>query len=441
MMGEGERIRHALQMNGAGRTGRWSGKGFQPHNMGRPQLNIRDLDGRMRLVPIKAKYIDEVIIPGIYSHEALRCPEVYGAPNEAAMLALRHCIVAAPGNELLVADWSNIESRVLAWIADEEWKLGAYRAVDAGTGVDLYKQLWHSFFGIPIEAIDDVMRQGGKVSELAFGYHGAVGALVTMAASYQMDLEPLAKLILPRATPEQLHKASKAWRRAFLLGEDYELSPGVFKACDVLKQSYRASNARIDQLARDVDNCIKDAIREPGRSFQIARCQVIATLPFLILELPSGRRLLYAQPKLEQELDEDPESKQPIRREFVTYSTARGKGWRRERAWSGLWLENIDQAISNDILRAALVRIDRATREACGSYIETLRYDQRTAISLHVHDEIVLDLPVGAYELRDMMSLMVAPEPWMRGLPLSCEGWRGPRYGKRSGKSLRELAC
>lgn len=437
-----ERMRHTMQYSGAGRTGRQSHKGFQPGNMARPQLTTRSLKtGRLELVPVEAAYIDKIVMPGIVSKEALNNDLIYGGPNEAASMCLRHAIKAAIGNELLAGDWSNIESRVLAWIADEHWKLEAYRAVDRGEGVDLYKLLFNQFFGVPLDEINDTERQSGKVSELAFGFGGGVGALVTMAAGYQMDLAPLAALVLPRATPEQRQKAYKAWRRAFLTCEDYELDPKVYQACDILKQTYRASNAAIDQLKRDVDDAVRTAVQEPGRSFNVAKCTIFATESCLIIQLPSGRRLNYWNPELHHEEVRDPDTDKPIHRNYITYRTARGKGWKLEKAWAGLFVENIVQAIANDVLRWASLRVDRDTWTvpAVAAYLRTLPPEEQTACVLNVHDELVLELPKGLYSLRRMLSIMVQELSWAPGLPLAAEGWVNPVYGKRKGKSLQKL--
>jgi DNA polymerase len=434
-----------VQFNGAGRSGRFSHRLFQPGNMSRPVLTVRKEfgpdAGKVKLEPVKAKYIDEVIMPGIRSKDALQFKEVYGGPNEAAALALRHVIKAAIGNELVVADWSNIESRVLAWIADETWKLEAYRARDRGEGEDLYRLLFSSFFGVDPKAVNDTERQSGKVSELAFGFGGGVGALVTMAAGYQMDLDPIADIVLPRATPDQMHRAHKAWRRAFLLNEDYGLDSKVFKACDILKQTYREANAKIDQLKHDVDKAVKAAIREPGRWFHLGRCTIWCDSAWLIIQLPSGRRLLYSQPKIETEIDVDPDTLKPIHREFISYSTARHKSWIRERAWSGLFIENIVQAIANDVLRAGLLALhkDTFTVPAVRDFLMSLPPDERTAISLHVHDEAILDVPKGSYPLIRMLRLLGQSPRWGEGLPLVAEGWVGPVYGKREGKNLNQL--
>jgi DNA polymerase len=385
--------------------------------------------------PVKADFIIETIVPGIKTGKALNNEIVYGGANEAAANALRCAIVAAPGNELVVADWSNIESRVLAWIAEETWKLDAYRALDKGTGDDLYKLLFSQFFGKAISEVDDQERQSGKVSELAFGFGGGVGALVTMAAVYEMDLDSLAEHVLASATKERLAKARRAWKRAFLGGDDFDLAPRTYMACDVLKQAYRASNEAINKLRHSLNDATLGALRQPGTFYDVGKCRVWSTSSFLIIQLPSGRRLLYAKPRLEQEQIIDPETQETKTYEYITYLTARGKGWTRERAWSGLFIENIVQAIANDVLRTALrlVHADALSVPAVRCYLELIE-GAETAIALHVHDEVALDVPKGSYPLKRLIDKMtagiIAANSWMRGLPLAAAGWVGPIYHK-----------
>jgi DNA polymerase len=387
---------------------------------------------KIKQIGVKAQYIDEVVIPGIYSQAALDNPEVYGGPNEACALALRHAIKAAPGNELVVADWRNIEGRVIAWLADEDWKLAAYRAQDAG-GRDTYALLFSQFFGTPVDQVTDQERQGGKVVDLACGFGGGVGAVVTMAAAYQMDLTPMVDVVLPRATPEQLRRAEKAWRRAYLSGEDYLLEPNVYIACDVLKQVYRQANSKINELRNELDDAVKTAVGGDTQAFHVGRCMIWTTRSWLIIQLPSGRRLLYAAPKLVSESTVDPDTGAAVHRQYITYATARGKTWRREKAWSGLFLENIVQAIANDVLRGAMLRVHEDSRYVIeiSRYLETLPPEERTAICLHVHDELVLDVPKGSYPLDRLIRQMTAGETWSTGLPLAAAGWVNERYGKR----------
>lgn len=438
LVGPGDRLRNCIQFNGAGRTGRHAGRGYQPHNAARPVLTIRTDEGKMELHPVKASYIDNVIIPGIYNKKALTHELVYGGPNEACALAVRHAITAAPGCTLVVADFKNIESVLTAWHAGEAVELAAFEhAFDdpKDKSRDVYRLQWSSMFGIPLSEVGETERQGGKVVKLAFGFGGGVGALVTMAAAYQLELEPLADLVLPRATPEQLAKAHKAWRRAFLTNNDFDLDPHVYKACDILKQVYRTTNTAIDRMRRDVDRAVKNAVKAPNKAvYNVARCKIWSTGETLMIELPSGRRLLYIQPRIIEERQEDPDSTgKPWITETVTYMTARGKQWRRERAWGGLFVENIIQASANDVLRAAMVRVHRDTFAvpAIKAYLMTLPEDARTAISLHVHDEICLDVPVGSYTKERLIEVACQLEPWMQGLPMAADGWEFPVYGKR----------
>jgi DNA polymerase len=256
-----------------------------------------------------------------------------------------------------------------------------------------------------------------------------------MAAVYEMDLDALAEHVIASADEKALKKAHRAWKRAFLEGEDYDLEPRTYKACDVLKQAYRASNAEINKLRHAVNDATLGAIREMGRVYEGAKCRIWATPSFLIIQLPSGRRLLYAKPRIEQDAHIDPENGEITHRDYITYLTARGKGWIRERAWSGLFIENIVQAIANDVLRAALrsVHADALTINRIRDYLHLVE-GAETALSLHVHDEVALDVPKGSYPLERLIELittkLVAANAWMRGLPLAAAGWVGPTYHK-----------
>lgn len=551
MVGPRGRQRNCIQWNGAGRTGRHSGRGFQPHSMARPVVSVRRSTGRIESVPVAAAYIDNVVIPHVLKYaelkrygkmeissgirEAIRsefarqtespgevttlfaeeqetrmapdpstwdlstieqsrlsnrpslekeqatckdCTPISGesvpaanslgsesqkprqdaqlaielgvgnkiakpeekteiTPFECANLILRHNIIAASGNELVVGDFKNIESVITAWLAGETVEVEAFNNAFANPkdkSLDVYRIQFSQFFGTPVLEVNDTERQAGKVSKLAFGFGGGVGALVTMAAGYQMDLESLADIVLPRATEEQKAKAYKAWRRAFLLGEDYELEPKVYMACDVLKQVYRATNVAIDRFRHDIDNAIKGAVKHPNEAlYHVGRCKIWSTGAFLIIELPSERRLLYAYPQIQQTVIEDPDGGKPWVSETVTYATARGKSWRREKAWSGLFVENVVQAVANDVLRAAMLRVhdDSWTVPEIAAYLMTLPEEERTAICLSVHDEAVLDVPVGSYPKERLARVLVQKEPWMEGLPMAVDVWNNFRYGKR----------
>jgi DNA polymerase len=410
--------------------------------MARPAITVRrppghPRAGRIELEPVKASIIDDVIIPGIYSGAALNNPLVYGGPFESVAIAVRHGIVAAQGNELFVGDFKNIESVVTPWLAGEQSVLVAFQALfdnPKDKSRDPYRILAGKMLGKAPEEVNESERQLGKVAILAFCFGGGVAALVNMAIAYQMDLEPLAAIILPTATLEQLEKADRAWGRAFLKGEDFELDRNTYMACDVLKQAFRTANPAINKMRYDLDTAIKEAVADKnGTVYHVARCKIWCNASFLVIELPSSRRLLYAAPILKQEEVEDPLGGKKWTSRYVTYLTVRGRSWRRERAWSGLFVENIVQATANCVLRAAMLRVhdDTLTVPAIAAYLQTLEPYARTAVSLHVHDEIGIDVPKGSYSEERLLSVLKVKEPWMAGLPVSADTWHHERYGKR----------
>ena len=238
--------------------------------MARPARSVRRAEGhahagRIELEPVKASHIDDVIIPGIYNKLALVDPERYGGPFEAAACALRHVIVAAPGNELMAGDFKNIESVVTPWIAGQTATLDGFTSYfedPKNPSKDIYCITAGKMLGKSPEDVTESERQMGKVAILAFGFGGGVRALINMALNYQMDIEPLADIVIPTATEEQKAKAFRAWWRAFRLGDDFELECRVYMACDILKQQFRTANSAIDQLRRDVDVAVKAAVAE-----------------------------------------------------------------------------------------------------------------------------------------------------------------------------------
>jgi DNA polymerase len=415
LVGSQDRLRHTHQVFGAGRTGRDSHKGFQPGNMARQSM--------------KAGYICDVVIPAILDGTVLD-PDaelLCGGPNTACANALRGAIIAAPGNELLDADFSNVESRVAAWLAVETDMLARYRAGD-----DLYKIWYSTKFGIPLEEVTYAQRQIAKVVYLSMQFLGGVGAFVPMAATYNLDLDMLPGAVLPTAPPAQVAKATRAWGRALLKGEDFELEHDVYIACDVLKQAYREVNANIFRTGYAVGKAVTDAIKSPGTAFEVARCRVWTTGTALLIELPDGSRLTYFAPKLHEEKLVDPETGQESVREYTSYMTARNGQWRRERAWAGLYWENIVQAIANRLLRAAALRVhaDTLTVPEIAAYLARLPPHARTAIVLRVHDSLTLDIPRGSYITERLIEQMCVLPEWARGLPIAAEAWANTRYGK-----------
>lgn len=391
------RMRYTLQYCGAGRTGRHAGRGFQPHNMPRPKR--------------KADEIIDTIIPAIKDGTL---GDIVDDVNQACSDSLRGTIIAAPGNELVVGDWSNIEGRVLAWMAKENWKLSAFEAYDRGDGPDLYRLLYAQSFGIDVDAVTGDQRQMGKVMELGCGFGGGVGAFLQFAKTYELDLNELGRVVPGVVDIKVYTKAEKAWQNAFINGEDFGLERDVYIACDALKQSYRRANPEITQLWWDVDRACKWAIEKPGSVHHVARCKIWRTPTYLIIELPSGRRLLYSTPKVSTTVEYDDETEEIKKRTSISYMASKKKQWIRERSYGGKVVENITQAIANDVLRKFMLRAKAAGYP----------------LVLHVHDEGVAEALIGLIGLKEFLALMEKPLWWADGLPLKAAGFVGPRYKK-----------
>lgn len=413
----GGRLRYTMQFSGAGRTGRTAHKGFQPGNMPRAvTYNALAETLAEQHVPLKAKFIDEVILPAIRDGSALESAYIFGGPNTVAANALRHTLIAAPGYEFVCADYKNIESRKVAWLAGEAWKIALYEAADQGEAVDAYKTLYSRFFGADILTINDHQRNAGKVIELACGFGGSVGAFVTMAVGYGIDLSTLPALVLPNADAKAITKAETVWWRAWQMREDYDLEPDVYIACHVLVQKYRAANPKIDGLKKSLGRAVETAVKIRGSFHEVGRCKIWANADLLIVELPSGYRLCYWAPEVASEEIMDPETGEVEDRMYLTFKRARGPRMIKERSWSGLILENIVQSCANQILRHGSLEVEK---EFPGAQV------------LSVHDEILCEVPIGTMTVEQLTTTMCRVPQWARGLPLAADGWRGVRYGKR----------
>ena len=380
-----KRLRGLLQFNGAARTGRWAGRLFQPQNLPRPSLKQDAIDAGIEAMLAGCAHLttDNVM--------------------ELASSAIRSCIVAPPGKKLVVADLSNIEGRDQAWLANEEWKLQAFREFDEGIGPDLYKLAYSKSFGTTPDKVTKDQRQVGKVQELALGYEGGVGAFATFAGVYGINLDELADKVLENAPQELVNAADNYF--AFVIKEKrprYGLSDDAFVACDVLKRAWREAHPNITSYWAQLKNAVIRAINMRGSTVVTLGLKITST-SWLRIVLPSGRSLVYPSPKLVDGA--------------ITYMGVDQftRKWTRISTHGGKLFENLCQAVARDVMAANMPRIEAAGYQ----------------IVLTVHDEIIAEAPDQPEFNADHLASLLATNPdWAPDMPLAAAGFETYRYRK-----------
>lgn len=374
------RLHGLLQYCGAGRTGRWSGRLFQPQNLPRTMKKWKKWIGHL-IEHFKAGSIDL----------AFDDDEVM----EAAVNVIRGALVAKPGHKLIASDLSNIEGRMLAWLAGEEWKLKAF-----ARGEDLYILGYSRSFGIPVADVEadekagGMMRLIGKVQELALGYQGAVGAFQQMAQGYGVNL-----------SEERVDEIVKGWRSA---------------------------NSKIVEFWYDLEDAALRAVQSSGTRIECGKLVLRRDGSWLRIRLPSGRFLCYPGVKVQKAKCwpcKGSGRKHGARecgdcggtgvsdRDQLTYMgiDQYTRRWKRLETYGGKLVENVTQAASRDILAHNMADVDKAGYSIC----------------LSVHDEIVCETPDRGGFTSPHLSAMLSTNPfWAVGLPLAAEGWEDGRYRK-----------
>lgn len=273
------RLRNTLQFAGATRTSRWSGRIFQPQNLARPDMKGDAIE--CAIVALKDGAEPEV--------ETMR----------AVGNAVRGSIIAPHGRKLVIADLSNIEGRVLAWLAGEQWKLDAFRDFDEGRGSDLYQVGYARSFGVTPEEATGDKRQIGKVMELGLGFQGSVSAFITFATVYKMDLDAMARNVLAVTPKEQVESARGMYRWAQQKNRTYGLSEDVYVACEILKTSWRKAHAKTVELWAGVEDAFRQAMFTKGAIIRYRDLAFRSEGRYLKVRLPSGRVLYYRDPEVD----------------------------------------------------------------------------------------------------------------------------------------------
>lgn len=345
------RSRGNIQFYGATRTGRWAGRLIQVHNL--PRNHVEDLSTARNIVK-----------NGDYELLSM----AYDDPPDILSQCLRTTIIPEDGKKFMVADFSAIEARVIAWFAEDEWVLDVFRT----TG-KIYEATAARMFNVPIESIGkhSDMRQRGKVATLALGYQGGPGALISMGA-------------LKMGIPE----------------EDL---PGIVSA-------WREANNKIVSFWYETDRAVKKAIKETTSvKFANGKLRAFFLSGILWIELPSGRRLAYAKPQIVPH-DKWENAEKIVYRE----RNSAGTGWIDKDTYGGTLVENIVQATARDCLAYSMINLDK----------------QGYKIVMHVHDEVIVETKKDSEDLEKLCAIMGEEIPWAKGLPLRADGYECNYYMK-----------
>jgi DNA polymerase len=348
------RLRGTLQFCGASRTGRDAGRIFQPQNLPRPTMDA------------------DVIETGIAAMKLDSEDLLFENVTDLCSSAVRGCLIAPAGRKLVIADLSNIEGRVLAWLAGEDWKVEAFYDFDRGVGHDLYVVAYAKGFNVDPEEVvenkktgDGSMRQYGKTMELACGYQGGVGAFRTMggpavAAMLDEDIQPLVS----------------AWRKSH---------PNVVK------------------LWYGVEAAAKQAIRKPDELSHYDRLQFDMKDGWLRIRLPSGRYLSYPKAEIEGG------------RIVFDGTNQFTRKWERIETYGGKLVENVVQAVARDVFMTGMIGAEAHGYNVC----------------IRVHDELITEVPdTTDYSVAQLASIMSTNPSWAVGLPLAAAGFECMRYKK-----------
>ncbi|EGB4550006.1 DNA polymerase [Salmonella enterica] len=379
------RLRGTKQFCGAGRTGRWAGRLFQPDNLPRPSLEQDQID------------------EGIEALKAGCADLLFDNIMELTSSALRGCIMAPEGKKLVVSDLSNIEGRKLAWLAGEQWKLDAFREYDEGTGPDLYKLAYARAFNISPDDVDKYQRQIGKVMELGLGFGGGVAAFLTFALVYGLDLDELANAALPNIPRDVIREAKSWYDESVKRKSTYGLSERVFIACDSLKRLWRRAHPATCDFWYELERTVRTAIATPKKTLYCGYLKVRRDGAWLRIQLPSGRALCYPSPSIEKG--------------NITYQgvNSYSRKWQRLKTYGGKLVENVTQAAARDILAGNMPLIE----------------DAGYSIVLTVHDEVICEAPdTDDFNDKALSALLSTNPEWAPDIPLNAGGFEAYHYRK-----------
>ena len=362
-MCDDERIRGLFQFYGANRTGRWAGRLVQVQNL--PQNKINNLEQVREKIrndiikdfPSRKKEFNKNLNLNLYNNE-----------NLSSLLSqlIRTTFIPKKNHRFIIADFSAIEARIIAYLSDEKWRIDVFN-----THGKIYEASASKMFKVDINEItkESELRQKGKIAELALGYQGGVGALVSMGA-YNMNL-----------CESELIEIVKA---------------------------FRSSNPNIVKLWNNAQKAFIEAVKNKSVVHIDKNISFIYEGNILFIKLPSGRRLSYIRPKIDYN---NIFNKYIITYEGIDPTTKKSK---RLTTYGGKLVENIVQAIARDVLGEAMMNLR----------------NKGFNIVMHVHDEIVLEVENGVSSVEEVCEIMCKENRYLKGLKLRADGFESNYYKK-----------
>lgn len=352
-----DRVRGTFQFYGANRTGRWAGRLLQLQNLSKNHFSNIDLPRDL-----------------IRARDWETADMLYGDVSDVLSQLVRTALIAPAGYIYSVADFSAIEARVISWLANEHWRMEVFR----GDG-KIYEATGSKMFGVPVSAITkgSVLRDKSKISELALGYGGSLGALKRMGGE---------KMGLADA---EMMSLVKKWRNA---------NPGIVA------------------MWSEIEKCAHEAVRYRRKVRGTCRNLIFdCDGNYMTIMLPSGRKLFYSNPHFKDK--RVGRSTMPMRILCYDGIIQETKQWGETDTYGGKLTENIVQAIARDLLGHAMILLE----------------DANYKIVAHIHDECIVEVPKDGSEKQyyDVMAaLMSTPPDWASDLPLRADGYLTPYYKK-----------
>ena len=372
-------------------TGRWAGRGIQPHNY--PRGGKHDMDQMWRV---------------IHDRDLLEIELLYGDPLKFLSHALRGALWAAEGQHFLVADFAAIETRVLFWLAGETKGLEVLRR-----GEDIYCDMASDIYRRLITKANAVERQFGKQAILGLGFGMGFIKFFMTCKKYGITFT--------RAQIGQIVAAGELnavmdWIYRERWGDIKKMIPDIQRsdlpALALMKYAvdrYRRKYAAVPRLWADCELGARTALQvkdcAPFKTGKVLWSATrIAGKQFLVCELPSGRKLHYPEAEI---VGND-----------ITHMVVDDKGqWVRRKTYGGMLAENVTQAVARDVMAEAMLRLD-----AHPTY--------KNSLVATVHDELIAELPKGRGSVKEFVQLIETVPDWAAGMPIAAVGWEGKRYKK-----------